>query len=373
MSDVRWDLGLAPMSDAEISGTATPGKAAGARARSGSASGPARWDGAAGLDRPLALVGPTASGKTAVTLKLAELVDPLEAVAADSMSVYRHMAVGTAAPTADEQARVPHHLVGLVEPHEEFSVAQFQRAADEAFDAIAGRGAHAVLVGGTGLYHQAVLDDLTLPGRFPEVLAELEAAADSDAAVRALHERLVDLDSVAAARMEPSNRRRVVRALEVTLGSGRPFSSFGPGIEAYPPTPFVQVGLRLDRADTALRVEQRFESMIKTGFLDEVQALLELPDGMSRTSAQALGYRELAEHLRGDRTLSDAVATAVRRTYQLAVRQERWFRRDRRLVWVDADADPATVAGRVHAVWSSADVYPGRHPESRAGNRPPAR
>ena len=169
MSDVRWDLGLAPLSDADLGAAAPRPAGVGSTARPGS--GRARWAGAAGLDRPCALVGPTASGKTAVTLALAELVSPLEAVAADSMTVYRHLDIGTATPTLAERRRVPHHLVDTVEPHEEFSVARFQSAADKAFDDIVGRGAHGLLVGGTGLYHQAVIDDLALPGRFPQVLA----------------------------------------------------------------------------------------------------------------------------------------------------------------------------------------------------------
>jgi tRNA dimethylallyltransferase len=252
---------------------------------------------------------------------------------------------------------VPHHLVDTVEPHEEFSVARFQRAADEAFDDIVGRGAHGLLVGGTGLYHQAVIDDLALPGRFPQVLATLEAEAVDEDCLRSMHGRLASLDPVAAERMEPTNRRRVLRALEVTLGAGRPFSSFGPGLDAHPPTPFVQVGLRLERAVTAGRIAERFDAMIDAGLLDEVRALVELPGGLSRTASQALGYRELAEHLNGERTLTDAVSAAVQRTQQLAVRQERWFRRDPRLVWVDAEADAATVADRVQAAWATAGAW----------------
>lgn len=353
MSDVRWELGLAPLPDAEL-GAAAP-RLAGREGASGL--GRARWSGAAGLDRPCALVGPTASGKTAVTLALAELVAPLEVVTADSMSVYRHLDIGTATPTAAERRLVPHHLIDLVEPDEEFSVARFQRAANAAFDRISERGAHAVLVGGTGLYHQAVIDDLTLPGRYPDVLAELEAEATSEADLRAMHERLVGLDPVAAARMEPTNRRRVLRALEVTLGAGRPFSSFGPGLEAHPPTPFVQVGLRLDRAVTARRIEERFNSMIDAGFLDEVRAVSKLSKGLSRTASQAVGYRELAEHLDGRLSLTEAAEIAVRRTQQLAVRQERWFRRDPRLVWVDGEADGPTVAERVRTAWAAAGLW----------------
>ena len=321
--------------------------------------GPSRWDGAVGIDRPLALVGPTASGKTSVTLALADLVQPLEAAAADSMTVYRHMNVGTATPSLLERAVVPHHLIDLVDPADEFSVARFQRAANEAFDDIATRSAHVVTVGGTGLYHQAVIDHLSLPGRYPEVAAQLEAEVLEGASIESLHDRLVALDPTAASRMEPTNRRRVVRALEVTIGSGRPFSSFGPGMEAYPPTPFVLVGLRLDRAVTVQRIEERFVAMMDAGLLDEVRALLDRPQPMSRTAAQALGYRELAEHLRGERTLDNAVSTAIVRTRQFAVRQERWFRRDPRLTWVDGEADAPTVASAVHRVWADAKKWGG--------------
>jgi tRNA dimethylallyltransferase len=312
-----------------------------------------------GIDRPLALVGPTASGKTAVTLALANLVGPLEAVAADSMTVYRHMNIGTATATAEEQSRVPHHLVDLVDPADEFSVARFQRAANEAFDDIDARGIRTVLVGGTGLYHQAVIDHLSLPGRYPEVSAQLEAEVLEGATIESLHGRLVELDPTAASRMEPTNQRRVIRALEVTLGSGRPFSSFGPGMEAYPPSPFVLVGLKLDRAVTVQRIEERFVAMMDAGLLDEVRALLDRPQPMSRTAAQALGYRELAEHLRGERTLDNAVSTAIVRTRQFAVRQERWFRRDPRLTWVDGEADAATVASAAHRVWTDAKKWGG--------------
>lgn len=361
MSDVRWDLGLAPLSDDQIGGAATSGASEVQQDTEAGATGPAtpkpghiRWAGATGLDRPLALVGPTASGKTAVTLALANLVDPLEAVAADSMTVYRHMDIGTASPSAAERARVPHHLIDLAEPDDEFSVARFQQAANRAFDDISQRGAHTILVGGTGLYHQSVIDDLDLPGRYPEVAAELEAEAVSEAGIRRLHARLTQLDPTAATRMEPTNGRRVVRALEVSVGSGHPFSSFGPGMEAYPPTPFVLVGLKLDRAVTTQRIEERFVAMMDAGLLDEVRALLNRPGGLSRTAAQALGYRELAEHLRGERTLDDAVSTAIVRTRKFAVRQERWFRRDPRLTWVDGEADAATVAVAVHQVWAAA-------------------
>src|SRR5205085_2215985 len=187
--------------------------------------------------RHLALVGPTASGKSALALEVARRLPDVELVSVDSMQVYRGMDVGTAKPTAAERAEIPHHLLDLADPTENFSVARFQAEAEAAIAAIERRGHRALLVGGTGLYLQAVVDGLRLPGRWPDVRAELEKEVEREpAAVGAMHRRLADADPTAAARIEPGNARRIVRALEVTLGSGQPFSSFGPGLDAYPAT-----------------------------------------------------------------------------------------------------------------------------------------
>ena len=293
--------------------------------------------------RPLVLVGPTASGKSEAAMGVARLIGGAEIVALDSMQVYRGMDIGTATPTDDEQAEVPHHLIDLVEASEEFAVAEFQATARTVIDDIRSRGAVPVLVGGTGLYVRAVIDGLQMPGRYPEVRAELEAETDTES----LHRRLVALDPVAAARMEPSNRRRIVRALEVTLGSGRPFSSYGPGLAHYPATPFVQVGLRWDRERLDERIAARYQRQLADGFLDEVRALAERP--ISRTAAQALGYKELLAHLRGEATLDEALDLAVTRTRRFARRQERWFRRDPRIRWLDAPTTPAEVV----AAWET--------------------
>ncbi|MDQ3642527.1 MAG: tRNA (adenosine(37)-N6)-dimethylallyltransferase MiaA, partial [Actinomycetota bacterium] len=192
--------------------------------------------------RHLVLVGPTASGKSALAMEVARRLDDVELVSADSMQVYRGMDVGTAKPTPSEQEEVPHHLLDLADPAEDYSVARFQADAAEAIAGIEGRGHRALLVGGTGLYVQAVVDGLALPGEWPELKAELEAQP-----VDQLHRRLTRVDPLAASRIEPGNGRRLVRALEVTLGSGRPFSSFGPGLGAYPPTRFRLAGVWLPR------------------------------------------------------------------------------------------------------------------------------
>ena len=319
--------------------------------------------------RPLVLVGPTASGKSALALAVARVRPGIELVTCDSMQVYRGMDVGTATPTAAEQAEVSHHLIDVVDPSEEWSLSRFQAEVRAAVVAIAERGGRPLLVGGTGLYVQAAVDDLRIPGRYPEVRAELETEPDS----AALHARLMTLDPVAAARMEPSNRRRVVRALEVTLGSGRRFSESGPGLDAYPPTPFALVGLRLPRSVLDARIAERYRAQVAAGFVDEVAALRDHPGGLSPTAAQALGYAELAAHLDGDLTLDEALDRAGARTRRFARRQERWFRRDPRITWIDADRPADAVLADLLAVVDGRPPAPpnvaGRNP---AGSGPGA-
>jgi tRNA dimethylallyltransferase len=168
------------------------------------------------------------------------------------------------------------------------------------------------------------------------VRAELDAESDTGA----LHRRLQQLDPAAATKTTPQNRRRIVRALEVTVGSGRPFSSFGPGLQAYPESAIAQIGLRVARPALATRIEQRVHQMIAAGLLDEVRTLAARPRGLSRTARQALGYKELLDHLDGQVSLDEAVARIVVRTRQFAARQERWFRRDPRIRWISVDDGP---------------------------------
>jgi tRNA dimethylallyltransferase len=285
---------------------------------------------------PVALVGATASGKSTLALAIARADHAIELVSVDSMQVYRRMDIGTAKPTPAERAEVPHHLIDIVDPWEDFTVTAFAERARAAIADIEARGRRPLLVGGTGLYLRAVIDELAVPGRFPEVRAELEAEPDSPT----LHRRLSELDPVAAGRMQPTNRRRILRALEVTVGSGRPFSSFGPGLEVYPPTRFDMVGVELPFAALAARIEQRYRQQVASGFVTEARRLLVDPRGMSRTAGQALGYKELFAHLSGACSLGEAGALAVRRTRRFARRQRSWFGRDPRIRWLRAD-DPA--------------------------------
>lgn len=290
---------------------------------------------AVGAPGALAIVGVTATGKSAVALAVARRLGNAEIISVDSMQVYREMDIGTDKPPAAVRAEVPHHLIDMADPSEDYSLTMFQAAARQARSDIANRCLTAVLVGGTGLYHRAVIDDLEIPGRYPETVAALEEEPDTEA----LHRRLVELDPLAATRMEPSNRRRIVRALEVTVGSGRPFSSYGPGLGQYPPCEIAQVGLSLSRAEIDRRIEQRYHQQMEAGFLAEVEALADRRPPLSRTASQALGYKELLAHLSGEISLDEALALAITRTRQFARRQERWFRRDPRIVWLDAGAD----------------------------------
>jgi tRNA dimethylallyltransferase len=294
------------------------------------------------VSRHAALVGVTASGKSALALELARRLPGTELVSIDSMQVYRGMDIGTAKPTPAERAEVPHHLLDLADPADEFTVAMFQRAFRDAIADIEGRGHRALLVGGTGLYLRAAIDDLDIPGRYPEVRDELETESDTVA----LHRRLTELDPVAAARMEPTNRRRVVRALEVTLGSGRPFSSYGPGLDDHPPSRFALLGVWLPRAVVAERIAARYQAQMEAGFLDEVRALA--ARGLGRTAGQALGYKELLAHLAGECSEAEALDLAVRRTRRFARRQRVWFRRDPRITWVGAGDDPMVALGALH-------------------------
>ncbi|RLE24436.1 MAG: tRNA (adenosine(37)-N6)-dimethylallyltransferase MiaA [Actinobacteria bacterium] len=288
--------------------------------------------------KQVAIVGSTASGKSAVAMETARRLGNIELISVDSMQVYRGMDIGTAKPTAMERADVAHHLLDLVDPTEEFTVAQFRAQFASAIEAIDARGNSALLVGGTGLYHRVVIDDFDLPGEWPEVRAQLDSEPDT----RQLFERLETLDPVAAAKIEPGNRRRLIRALEVCIGSGRQFSSYGPGVDSYPDSGVVQIGLRWPREVIARRIENRVHRMIDDGLIAEVETIG--TRGFSKTAAQALGYKEIVEYLDGAMSKDEAIEKTITRTRQFAVRQERWFRRDPRVRWIDVEDDPVAEA-----------------------------
>ena len=294
-------------------------------------------------ERPLVIVGPTASGKSALALEVAKTLGVAEIVSVDAMQVYRNMDIGTDTPTITERSIVPHHMINLVDPSEEFTVVEFQLKAKSVLKSIQDRGNIPVLVGGSGLYIRAVVDDLNIPGRYPRVRSVLEMENDTTI----LHDRLSKIDAAAAVRIEPTNRRRILRALEVTLGSGKLFSSYGPGIDSYPSTQFVMIGLQWPLVDIDRRIRARLQRQIDEGFLEEVEKLSNTT--LSKTAAKAIGYQSLSAHMNGELSLDEALEDVFVRTRQFARRQMRWFKRDPRIVWIDAPVEVSSVL----ATWKS--------------------
>jgi tRNA dimethylallyltransferase len=286
-------------------------------------------------DRPLlAFVGPTASGKTEVAIELA-LGFGAEVVSVDSMLVYRGMDVGTAKPTQAQRDRVPHHLIDVAEPSEPFSVARYQVLGRAALTEVGARGHRALLTGGSGLYFRALVDDLEFPGTDATTRDELQAEASAIGA-EALYRRLADTDPAAAAKIEPGNVRRTIRALEVAAITGRPFSSYAGAWERFPADRVRAAGVQVAPEALRARIGSRVLAMVEGGLLDEVQGLVERGFGGWLTSTQAIGYAEFGAHLRGRLTLDEAVERTVSRTRQLARRQMAWFRRDPRIRWFEA-------------------------------------
>lgn len=281
--------------------------------------------------RLLALVGPTACGKTDAGIALARSLGA-EICSVDSMLVYRGMDIGTAKPTAHQRGLVPHHLLDLVEPSERFTVARYQPLGREAIAGIRARGLRPLLVGGSGLYFRALADELVFPGEDPSVRAQLEDEARA-VGVGRLFARLEDLDPVAATKIEPGNARRVVRALEVAAITGSPFSAFASEWDRYDPTHVLVAGVAVEARALAARIADRVAAMFAAGWLDEVRGLVERGFGAWLTSSQAIGYAELVRHLDGRLSLEEAWEGTVRRTKGLARRQMAWFRRDPRIRW----------------------------------------
>jgi tRNA dimethylallyltransferase len=283
-----------------------------------------------------AIVGPTGVGKTALSLSVAGALHA-EIVSIDSMQIYRGMDVGTAKPNVQQRDAIRHHLVDLVDPSTEVSVAEFQARARAAIYEIAERGKLPLLVGGSGLYFRAVVDDLEFPPRAPRVRAQLEAEIERSG-VEELYGRLRELDPAAASRIDPSNERRIVRALEVIEVTGEPFSA-NVTWETYESIYKLSVvGLFLRRPALYERIEARVDRMLEGGLVDEVRELER--HGLSRTAAQALGYRQIV-----DSPGPSVREEIVRATKRFARRQESWFRQDPRITWIDASAE--NLAGRV--------------------------
>jgi len=282
--------------------------------------------------RVIAVVGATATGKSSLGIALARALGG-EVVNADSMQLYRGMDIGTAKEPEAARHGVPHHLLGIWPVTRTATVADYQELARAATDGIIARGHVPVLVGGSGLYVRAALDDLDFHGTDPAARARLESEL-AEVGPAVLHARLAMLDPAAAVAILPSNGRRIVRALEVIELTGRPFTATMPGYEQARPA--IQLGLTLPRPELDQRIAARVEAMWEAGFEAEVRELVRhgLRDG--RTASRALGYQQMLRHLDGELTLREAREETVRATRRFARRQESWFRRDPRIHWLDA-------------------------------------
>ena len=287
----------------------------------------------------LALVGPTASGKTETSLEIAERLG-CDVVCIDSMLVYRGMDVGTAKPTPEQRRRVVHHMLDLVEPRHSFSVAEFQARARTSVVEIESRGRLPLLVGGSGLYYRAVVDDLEFPRTDPGIRRLLETEASVIGAGQ-LYGRLASFDPAGAGRIEARNVRRTVRALEVAAATGRSFSSYYRSWDRYPAGRVRVAGIHLPREALHRRIQARVERMWR-GLLAETGVLLDRGFEPFLRSSNAIGYSEAVECLLGRMDEEDAAAATVRRTIALARHQMAWFRRDPRIRWFQAGEEGAT-------------------------------
>jgi tRNA dimethylallyltransferase len=274
-------------------------------------------------------------GKTALALALAEHV-PVEVVSADSRAVYRWMDIGTAKPSASERRRVPHHLIDVVDPDEPYHLALYQQQALAALARIDARGRTPLLVGGAGLYVSAVCDGLAMPDVAPDTA--FRTAMEERARLegwQSLQPDLQHVDPESARRIDPKNVRRVIRALEVHHVTGKPFSAWqSPTPE--PPVESVLIGLCLERQTLFARLDRRIDAWIDGGLVDEVRELLERGYEPELPSMSSIGYREIAKVVRGELDLSSAVVQFKHATHQYAKRQMTWFRRDKRIIWLDA-------------------------------------
>lgn len=284
--------------------------------------------------RIVSIVGPTASGKTGLGVSLAQALgargEHAEIINADAYQMYKGMDLGTAKPSAEDRAAVPHHLIDLIEPEETMSVARFQILARQLVHSLLSRGIRPILVGGSGLYTRAVIDDLTFPGTDPNIRSRLEQRARQEGS-GSLFKELEGRDPEASARMDPRNVRRTIRALEVMEITGRPYSASLPRYRYL--LPAIQLGLDLPRQELDDRIDKRTEAMRRDGFVDEVRRL---GGRLGPTAALALGYQQIEDYLNGQVNEDEAFALIAQKTKRLARKQMGWFGRDPRIHWLNA-------------------------------------
>ena len=283
------------------------------------------------------IVGPTAAGKTEVAIELAKILRG-EVISADSMQVYRGMDIGTAKPTPTEMQGIPHHLIDMVDPNEEFSVAMFQKEAEQLIELITGRGHLPFLVGGTGLYVRSVIDhyDFT-PAARDEGLRERLLREAEQLGSLAMHQKLAAVDPPTAARLHPNDTRRVIRALEVYYQTGKSINDYQYNKKIdQPKYRLFMFGLTMDRQLLYSRIEQRVDLMLERGLVQEVRELLQKYSTLG-TALQGLGYKEIIAYLNGECTLDEAVEILKRNTRRFAKRQLTWFRADKRIQWIELE------------------------------------
>ena len=295
----------------------------------------------------VAVVGATATGKSDLAIALAQRLGG-EVVNADALQLYRGMDIGTAKVTAQERRGIPHHLLDVLDVTEEASVSAYQRAAREAIAGIRSRGRVPILVGGSGLYVRAALDDIEFPPTDPDLRARLEERARREG-TEALHRELSASDPEAARTIGLHDARRIVRALEVGELTGKPFAAFLPRPHHHDPST-VQLGLRRDRAVLHERIALRVERMVQQGLLAEIRALREQGLDRGRTARRAIGYEQGLAVLDGAMSCAEAVEATVAGTRRLVRKQDTWFRRDHRVHWLEADADGDLVGQALHRI-----------------------
>lgn len=299
----------------------------------------------------LAIVGPTASGKSSLAVTVAQLLGAAEVIGTDSMQVYLGMDIGTATPTQEERGGVRHRMVDVWEPSHAMSVAEFQQQARREIDEVLTAGRVPIVVGGSGLFVSAVLDDLRFPGTDPQVRARLESDLREVGSVE-MHRRLEVVDPEAASVILPTNGRRIVRALEVIELTGEPFRARLPDpVDVYPT---VRVGLDIPRPELDARIEARVDAMWSAGFVEEVRSLAASGLESAPTASRALGYQEVLRHLAGEWDEDEARRRTIEATRRFARRQQRWFRRDPRIQWLSYDSKD--LAAEVLEVWELGTV-----------------
>ena len=278
------------------------------------------------------LAGATATGKSSLSVELAQAIDA-EIINADSMQVYRGMDIGTAKITVEERQGIPHHMLDVLDVNQDSTVAWYQSGAREVIDEIHSRGKSVVMVGGTGLYIKAVIDELNFPDTDPMVRHTLNKEAE-DLGIDAMFARLEKLDPAAAIAIDRANLRRIIRALEVIEITGKAFTANLPREESIRYPDARQFGLVMDRELLSERIDQRVNTMFENGFVEEVQKLMSSGLLEGRTAQRALGYSQIVSHLQGETSLDAAVEETKRATRQYARRQETWFSRDARIKWI---------------------------------------